>query len=160
MDSRGFSTSVHIHLLCSALQLQSSPTMLLQCLCTESEVCMRTGYELYELLFFMGLPTDSFRVILYLFLYCEFDLQSLGVWLDQSTGIQCPQGSCILARPLSLFRHTTMQQLTRLQTTYIPPMWWGAGVNWELVVTKAVFASCIAIMILFTALCNVLLHCT
>ena len=34
-----------------ALQLQSSSTMLLQCLCTESEVCMRTGYELYELLF-------------------------------------------------------------------------------------------------------------
>ena len=25
--------------------------MLLQCLCIESEVCMRTGYELYELLF-------------------------------------------------------------------------------------------------------------
>ena len=37
--------------LCSALQLQSSFKMLLQCLCTESEVCMRTGYELYELLF-------------------------------------------------------------------------------------------------------------
>ena len=32
--------------LCSALQLQSSSTMLLQCLCTESEVCTRMGYEL------------------------------------------------------------------------------------------------------------------
>ena len=29
--------------------------MLLQCLCTESDVCTRTGYELYELLFDMYL---------------------------------------------------------------------------------------------------------
>ena len=36
--------------ICSALQMQSSSTMLLQCLCTESEVCTRTGYQLYELL--------------------------------------------------------------------------------------------------------------
>ena len=31
--------------------LCESMTMLLQCICTESEVCTRTGYELYELLF-------------------------------------------------------------------------------------------------------------
>ena len=30
-------------LLCSALQLQASSTRLLQCLCTKSEVCTRTG---------------------------------------------------------------------------------------------------------------------
>ena len=37
--------------ICSALQLQSSSTMLLQCLCTKSEMCTCTGYELDELLY-------------------------------------------------------------------------------------------------------------
>ena len=49
--------------LCSALQLQSSSTMLLLFLCKESEVCTRTGYELYELLF-VSLSVRSFSACL------------------------------------------------------------------------------------------------